>query len=64
MPRERAVILLGRFLGARVLPRNLVLRRQGIEQGMPTDGGLLALAGRFVVCIPEKLCRQGLLNEN
>ena len=64
MPRERAVILLGRLLGARVLPRNLVLRRQGIDQGMPADGGLLTLTEQFVVYIPEKLCRKGLPNEN
>ena len=60
MPRERAVIFLGRLLGARGLPRNLVLRRQGIDQGMPADGGLLTLTGRVVVGIPKKLCRKGL----
>lgn len=62
MPRERAVIFLGRLLGARVLPRNLVLRRQGINQGMPADRGLLTLTGQFVVSIPEKLYRKGLSN--
>jgi hypothetical protein len=64
MPGERAAILLGRFLGARVLPRNLVLRPQGIDQGIPARGGPLALTGRIEVCIPEQLYRKGLPNED
>ena len=55
VPRERAAILLGCLV-----PRNLVSRRQGIDQGMPADGGLLTLTGRVVVGIPKKLCRKGL----
>lgn len=53
MLHERVAILLGGVLGARVLPQNLVLRRQHIDQGMPAEGGLLALTGRLVVWIPE-----------
>lgn len=49
---ERVAILLGRVLGARALPRNLILRRQHIDQGMPAVGGLFALTGRLVVWIP------------
>lgn len=63
MPHERAAILRGRFLGVRVLPRKLVLRRQDINQAMPADGLLLALTGRFVVWIPEKPWRNGIPNE-
>ncbi|KAF7622894.1 hypothetical protein AFLA_010213 [Aspergillus flavus NRRL3357] len=45
MPHERAAILLGCLLGARVLPRNSTLQRQGIDQGMLASGGLLPLTG-------------------
>jgi hypothetical protein len=64
MPHERVAILLGHVLGARVLPGNLVLCRQRIDLGMPADGGLLALTGRFVVWVPERLHRKGLPNED
>jgi hypothetical protein len=64
MPSKRVAILLGRFLGARVLPRNLVLRPQGINQGMPARGEPLALTRRIKVCIPEKLYRKRRPNED
>lgn len=59
MPHERAAILLGCLLGARVLPRNSTLQRQGIDQGMLASGGLLPLTGTLVIYILGKLYKKG-----